>query len=338
MTDTTPWPARLPIAQAPMAGGAATPELVAAVCGAGGLGFLAAGYKTAAAMRAEIARTRLLTDAPFGVNVFLPTADTADADAVAAYAALIEPEARRLGAPLGAPAGGDDDYAAKIAALLADPPAVVGFTFGRPDPAAVRALRERGVFVLATVTSAAEARQVEGVDALCVQGAEAGGHLGSFTNGPLEGTPLDRLLGEVRAAVRLPLVAAGGLADGRDVARTLAAGADAAMAGTAFLLCPESGASATHRRALTDPAFTRTAMTRAFTGRPARGLANRFLDTYSAQAPAAYPQIHHLTSPLRKAAAAQGDLDALHLWAGTSWHRARPAPAAEVVSSLAARP
>ncbi|ROO85535.1 nitroalkane oxidase [Actinocorallia herbida] len=335
MTGGAQWPSRLRIAQAPMAGGAATPELVAAVCGAGGLGFLAAGYRSAAAMREEIARTRRLTSGAFGVNVFLPTADAADAEAVSAYGAVVEPEARRLGVGLGTPAGGDDDYPAKIEALLADPPAVVGFTFGRPDPEAVRLLRERGVLVLATVTSAEEARQVEGVDALCVQGAEAGGHRGSFANGPLEGVPLDRLLREVRAAVRLPLVAAGGLATGRDVARALAAGADAAMAGTAFLLCPESGTGATHRRALTDPAYDRTAMTRAFTGRPARGLANRFLDAYSALAPAAYPQVHHLTSPLRKAAAAQGDADALHLWAGTSWRGARAVPAAEVVAELA---
>jgi len=332
------WPVALPVVQAPMAGGASTPELAAAVCEAGGLGFLAAGYRTAGRMRAEIERTRALTSRPFGVNVFLPTADEADPAELDAYARTIEPEARRLETALGAPAAGDDGYTDKIMGLLADPPAVVGFTFGLPDPETVRAFRDRGTLVLATVTSAAEAHEVQqasAADAVCVQGAEAGGHRGSFTNAGLEGTGLDRLLSEVRAVTRLPLIAAGGISSGADVARALAAGASAAMAGTAFLLCPESGTGETHRRALTDPRFDRTAMTRAFTGRPARGLANRFLAAYSDRAPAAYPQVHHLTAPLRKAAAERGDADTLHLWAGASWQKARAVPAAAVVADLA---
>lgn len=334
MVEGWRWPVALPVVQAPMAGGAATPELAAAVCEAGGLGFLAAGYKTAAQTRAEIERTRALTSRPFGVNVFLPSADEADAGELDAYAREIEPEAKRLDAALGAPAAGDDAFDDKITDLLADPPAVVSFTFGRPDTELVRAFRDRGTLVLATVTSAAEARATV-ADGLCVQGAEAGGHRGSFTNADLEGTPLDRLLAEVRAVTPLPLLAAGGIASGADTARILAAGATAVMAGTAFLLCPESGIGETYRRALTDPRLDRTAMTRAFTGRPARGLVNRFLTTYSDRAPAAYPQIHNLTSPLRKAAAAHGDADTLHLWAGTAWQQTRPLPAADIVRALA---
>ncbi|MFF5246349.1 nitronate monooxygenase [Streptosporangium sp. NPDC000095] len=171
---------------------------------------------------------------------------------------------------------------------------------------------------------------------LCVQGEEAGGHRGSFTNADAEAMPLERLLSQVRKVSRLPLIAGGAVATAADVSRVLSAGATAAAAGTAFLLCPESGTGATHRAALTDPHFTRTAVTRAFTGRPARGLVNRFMTEYSGRAPAAYPQIHHLTAPLRRAAAAGGDAQTLHLWAGTSWRRAREAPAAEVTAGLAA--
>ncbi|MER6172538.1 nitronate monooxygenase [Streptosporangium sp. NPDC001681] len=336
MPDPMPWPSRLPIVQAPMAGGASTPELAASVSGAGGLGFLAAGYKTAAQMRQEIERTRELTSRPFGVNVFMPTADEADQAELGAYARAIEGEARRLGTELGVPRGGDDDFTAKIEDLLADPPAVVGFTFGCPEDELVRAFRRKGTAVVVTVTSVAEARLASAADVLCVQGEEAGGHRGSFANTDAEGMGLDRLLLRIREVSRLPLIAAGGIASAADVSRVLSAGAVAAAAGTAFLLCPESGTGAVHRAALTDPRFTRTAMTRAFTGRPARGLVNRFMTEYSGRAPAAYPQVHHLTAPLRRAAAAQGDAEALHLWAGTSWHRARPVPAARVTVDLTA--
>ncbi|GAA0958527.1 nitronate monooxygenase [Actinocorallia libanotica] len=336
MRDPLPWLPGLPVVQAPMAGGAATPELVSAVSEARGLGFLAAGYKTAARMRDEIARTRELTSRPFGVNVFMPTADEADQAELDAYAEALGGEARRLGVAVGTPRGGDDDFTAKVENLLADPPAVVGFTFGCPETGLIEAFRRKGAAVVVTVTSAEEARHAEAADALCVQGDEAGGHRGSFTNTDRPGIALDGLLAQVREVSRLPLIAAGGIASAADASRVLSAGAVAAMAGTAFLLCPESGTGAVHRAALADPRFTGTAMTRAFTGRPARGLVNRFLREYSDRAPAAYPQVHHLTSPLRRAAAEQGNADVLHLWAGTSWSRSRPMPASDVVAHLAA--
>ncbi|GAA4199289.1 nitronate monooxygenase [Streptosporangium oxazolinicum] len=336
MSDLASWSFGLPVVQAPMAGGASTPELAAAVSEAGGLGFLAAGYKTAARTRQEIERTRELTSRPFGVNVFMPTADEVDQAEIDAYARVIEGEARLLSATLGIPRGGDDDFTAKVADLLTDPPAVVGFTFGCPEDELIQAFRHRGTTVMVTVTSAAEARLASAADVLCVQGEEAGGHRGSFTNADVEAMSLERLLSQVREVSRLPLVAAGGVASSADVSRVLSAGAVAAVAGTAFLLCPESGTSVVHRAALTDPRFTRTAVTRAFTGRPARGLVNRFMTEYSGRAPAAYPQVHHLTAPLRRAAAARGDAETLHLWAGTSWNRARSTPAANVTADLAA--
>lgn len=327
----------LPIVQAPMAGGPSTPELAAAVSDAGGLGFLGAGYKTVDAMRADIDRTRALTSRPFGVNVFMPSHDDADPAAVAAYRDALAPEAHRLGVDPGTPSARDDAYDAKIADLLAEPPAVVSFTFGCPDAAAVRAFQERGTAVVVTVTTAEEARLASAADALCAQGTEAGGHRGSFTN-TLDGAlPLRDLLRDVLAVTDLPVIAAGGLGTPDDVAGVLALGAVAAQLGTVFLRCPESGASAVHKAALADPRFTSTAMTRAFSGRPARGLVNRFLTEHSADAPAAYPDVHYVTSPLRKAAAAQGDPDMVNLWAGTAFRAAAETPAADLVGHLASR-
>ncbi len=318
-----------------MAGGASTPALAAAVSEAGGLGFLAAGYKTAAAMRAEITATRALTSRPFGVNVFMPSLDDIDAADVTAYRDRLAPEADRLGASLGLPTARDDDYDAKIADLLDDPPALVSFTFGCPAPEVIRAFQARGTTVVVTVTTADEARASAAADALCVQGTEAGAHRGSFTNTFDGALPLRDLLPQVRAVTSQPLIATGGLGTASDVAEVLALGAVAAQLGTAFLRCPESGATPVHKAALADPRFTRTALTRAFSGRPARGLVNRFLTEYSPHAPAAYPDVHYVTSPLRKAAAAQNDADTVNLWAGESFRHATDAPAAEIVATLA---
>ncbi|WP_030170266.1 nitronate monooxygenase [Spirillospora albida] len=325
------------IVQAPMAGGGSTPELVAAVAGAGGLGFLAAGYRTASAMRDEIDRTRALTSRPFGVNVFMPAAGEVDHAAVAAYRERLRPEAARLGVEAGVPGARDDDYDAKIKALLDDPPAFVGFTFGCPDAEVIRALQSRGAKVIVTVTTDAEARSASAADALCVQGAEAGGHRGSFADTAEEPLALRELLARVRGVTGRPLIAAGGLGTREDVADVLARGAAAAQLGTAFLRCPESGASSVHKAALADPRFTTTAMTRAFSGRPARGLVNRFLAEHDAHAPAAYPDVHFVTSPLRRAAAARNDPDTVSLWAGEGFRHATDAPAAEVVAALTPR-
>ncbi|MFC4052568.1 nitronate monooxygenase [Actinomadura syzygii] len=331
-----PWPER-PIVQAPMAGGPSTPRLAAAVSDAGGLGFLAAGYKTPDAMLADIAATRARTSRPFGMNLFMPSLDEPDPAAVAAYRDRLAPEAERLGVALGTPSSGarDDAYEAKVAALLDDPPAFVSFTFGCPSPQVIRAFRNRGAVVIVTVTSVDEALRSSGADALCLQGAEAGGHRGTFTNSSSDTPlPLRDLLAAVRAMTAQPLLAAGGLATAADVADVLALGAFAAQLGTAFVRCPESGASEVHKAALADPRFTSTAMTRAFSGRPARGLVNRFLTEHTAHAPAAYPDVHYMTAPLRKASATQGDPDGINLWAGESYQSTTETPAARLVTTL----
>ena len=328
----------VPIIQAPMAGGVSTPELAAAVSNAGGLGFLAGGYQTAERMRTEIHKLRTLTDRPFGVNVFVPGETTVDEETLSRYRAVLATEAERLGATVGEPKWDDDDWEAKLDVLLKERVPVVSFTFGCPETAVITALQKAGAFVIVTVTSVEEAQIAAeaGANALCVQGAEAGGHRASFRNDPEkdEVLTLFPLLADVHASVRLPLVAAGGIMDGYGIAAALQAGASAVQLGTAFLRCPESGAHPLHKQALVDPRFTETAVTRAFTGRPARGLANRFMAEYSDLAPAAYPQVHHMTKPMRAAAAKVGDRERMSLWAGEGYRMARELPAGELVREL----
>lgn len=312
------------IVLAPLAGGPSTPELAAAVSNAGGLGFLGAGYLTADELAARIARTRELTEAPIGVNLFALTEAPVDESALARYELELEREARVHGVRLGEPRFDDDELAAKLDVVADAQVEVVSFTFGFPSTALPN--------VWATVTSVDEARAAQAADAhaLVVQGTEAGGHRGTWEDRDDE-TPLLSLLREIRAAVELPLVAAGGIATHGDVRAALDAGAVAAQAGTAFLLAPEAGTSEPHRRALA--AGGETALTRAFTGRSARGIVNRFMRDHP-DAPSAYPQIHHLTAPLRAAARAAGDADAINLWAGARFARIEPLPAAEIVGRL----
>ncbi|MER6715630.1 nitronate monooxygenase [Streptomyces sp. NPDC000877] len=337
LTDLFP----LPIVQAPMAGGVSVPQLAAAVCEAGGLGFLAAGYKTADGMYEEIKQLRSLTGRPFGVNLFMPQPEYADPAAVDVYAHQLAGEATWYEAELGDPdSGRDDGYETKLAVLRDNPVPVVSFHFGAPSREVVDALHRVGTFVLVTATTPDEARAVEraGADAVIAQGVEAGGHQGTHRDIPEtdgSGIGLLSLVAQIREAVNLPIIAAGGIMRGGQIAAVLAAGASAAQLGTAFLATPESGANALHKQALSNPLFVRTELTRAFSGRPARGLVNRFLREHGPYAPAAYPEIHHLTSPLRKAAAKAGDAQGMALWAGQGHRMARELPAGQLVEVLA---
>jgi nitronate monooxygenase len=326
----------VPIVQAPMAGGASTPALAAAVCGAGGLGFLASGYKSAGAMWADIEDTRARTDRPFGVNLLAPGDGPADPAVVEAYVRRLEPEARRAGGELGAPVFNDDEYGEKLERLLGDPVAVVSFTFGCPDAGVVRRLQSAGSAVWVTVTDPKEAEQAAGAgaDALVVQGAEAGGHRGSFADRPERvDYGLLALLQLVRRRAGLPLVATGGIATGAGGAAVLAAGAAAAQVGSAFMLSPEAATSGAHREALSTS--RPTGLTRAFSGRLARGIVNRLQAEHSAAAPFAYPEVHYVTAPLRAHARKAGDADLINLWAGEAHELAEALPAAQIVAKLA---
>jgi len=329
-----------PIVQAPMGGGPSTPALAAAVSSAGGLGFLAAGYKTIEAVQRDLDQLRSLVTVgvPFGINLFAPPGHGAGAAEVAAYADTIRAEAERGGTMLGEPRWDDDRYAEKLDLVCAEHVPVVSFTFGCPSAGDVRRLRDAGTAVWVTVTTADEARAAHatGVDGLIVQGVEAGGHRGAFDDGRPGDFGLLALLQLVRAAVgdATPLVATGAIATGRAVAAVLAAGAAAAQLGTAFMLCPEAATAPAHRSAIEDGREA-TALTRAFTGRAARAIINRFLRAHSENAPSAYPEVHHLTAPVRAAARRRGDADGFHLWAGQTYPLAAAIPAAELVVQLA---
>ena len=321
-----------------MAGGPSRPELVVAAAEAGGLGFLAAGYRTAEAMAAEMEAVRTATAGAFAVNLFVPQAP-ADPAVVRPYLETLEPEAAALGAALGEPSWDDDGWEAKIETLLAHPPPLVSFTFGCPPAEVLAAFRQAGTLVAVTVTTPEEAAVAAGAGAgcLCVQGAEAGAHRGSFTDDDRPGRDwgLLPLLTETARVTDLPLIAAGGIGGPAGVAAVLAAGAVAGQVGTAFLRCPESGAHPVYKAALADSRFTATAITRAFSGRPARGLVNRFLAAHPG-APPAYPEINNATRPLRAAAAARGDAGAMSLWAGQAFRAATDDAAGEIIHRLAA--
>ena len=319
-----------------MAGGPSTPALTAAVGRAGGLGFVAAGYLTPDQLRSTLAATRQLSGAPFGVNLFCPSTP-ADPAPVEAYAALLRPESDRLGVPLGEPRWEDDDYADKLALVAAERVSMVSFTFGCPDAGVLDDLHAAGCSVAVTVTSAAEAQAAEqaGTDLLAVQGTEAGGHQASFLDRSPNLRTLPTLVDEVRASTTVPMVAGGGIMTGPDAADVMRRGAVGVQLGPAVLCCPEAGTSAPYRRALREGTYRDTMLTRAFSGRYARGLANGFAVTYSAAAPEAYPEVHHLTRPLRAAATEAGDPDIPNLWAGAGWRAVTTEPAEVIVARIA---
>ncbi len=326
----------VPIVLAPLAGGPSTPELTAAVSNAGGFGFLAVGYLSAPEATQRIARTRALTDAPFGVNVFAPGAGPADAAAYAAYLDALRPWAEVRGLPVGEPTYSEDAWAEKLEALAASPVDVVSFTFGCPPAEVVDRFQHAGSECWVTVTTPDEARAAadRGADALVVQGAEAGGHRGSFTDHRgLTSYGVLALLQLVGAVTERPLVASGGLMTGAALAAVLVAGARAGQLGTAFMLAPEAGTNAAHRDLLRSG--RETTLTRAFTGRQARGIRNAFIDEHEQRAPIAYPELHYVTAPLRRHGREQGDPELINLWAGEAHELVRERPAGELVRVLA---
>src|SRR6478609_4609777 len=311
---------------APMAGGPTSPELVAAVGEAGGLGFLAAGYLTAPQLASAIAEVWDASSRPFGVNLFVPAQANAyavgpgeltgaeRADAVAAYRETLGDDARSVGVEPGEPRpGDDDDWERKLDLVVRERVPLVSFTFGLPSTAVLGELRRAGIETVATVTDVDEAAAAlgAGVDGLCLQGPEGGGHRGTLdpAKEPSASDLLD-LVAAVRLQTDVPIVAAGGISTPERAAQVRAAGADAVQVGTALLLTPEAGS------------------------RLARGLETEFLRRHDGHAPAAYPEVHHLTVPLRRASARAERSDLLALWAGSGWRSARPVPAATVVAEL----
>lgn len=330
----------VPIIAGPMAGGPSTPALAAAVSRAGGLGFLGEGYATPQRIRDDIRAVKAATDRPFGVNLFVPVPIDIDRRQIEAAIALLAPYRREFGLPAQTvPASFTQDYDQQVAVVLEEQVPVFTTTFGLPGAHLVEALRRGGTAVGATATTPEEAQAGAdvGVDFIVAQGSEAGGHRGTFltTSGDdLIGTAA--LVPQVVDATGLPVVAAGGLVDGRGIRAALALGASAAQLGTAFLLCPEAGTSDPYREAVRTATASDTLITRAFSGRRARGIVNRFaLDLREADLPP-YPVMNALTTEIRRACAASGDSSCLSLWAGQGVGLVRELPAEELVGVLAA--
>ena len=343
MTLTTLLGIDLPILQAPMAGVQGS-ALTVAVSNAGGLGALPCAMLGPDALRQELAAIRAQTDRSFNVNFFCHTPPAPDAAREAAWRATLAPAYAEFGIdPTAIPAGpGRRPFDAETAELLAAfAPPVVSFHFGLPSPELLARVRGWGAKVLSSATTVEEARWLEahGVDAVIAQGLEAGGHRGHFLSDDLTrqmGT--FALLPQVVAAVRVPVIAAGGIADAAGVAAAMALGAAGVQVGTAYLLCPEATTSAVHRAALQSDAAHHTALTNLFTGRPARGIVNRFMRTFGPMNEAAVPRFPLATSavaPLRARAEALGMDDFSPLWAGQHADGCREMPAAQLTRQLA---
>jgi len=332
LTDLT-----VPVIVAPMAGGPSTPCLAAAAQNAGGLGFIAGGLVQAQVLASHIAAARRLTVGPIGVNLFVTQPLNRRPDQFEAYAAALVGEAERYGVRLGKPRHGNEDWTAKLDVVHDLRPEVVSFTFGLPTSIEVRRLKRAGITSAATVTDLDEADMAlaRGVDVLVAQGPCAGGHRATFdpVAKPAEES-LDGLLAALASRVRIPVVAAGGLATSDDVHRVIGLGAVAAQCGTAFLLADEAGTNPVHRAALADPEFTETVLTRAFTGRYARGLRNRFIDEHEDEALFGFPEVGMLTGPIQAAAVKAGDPHGTSLWAGVGFRKARPNSVAQIVRDL----
>jgi nitronate monooxygenase len=329
-----------PIVQAPMAGGPTTPELVAAVSNAGALGSLGAAYLSGAAIRAAVAAVRERTARPFSINLFIPERAAPDLGRVEAAQAILAPYRAELGIPTPPlPSPLIVPFEEQIEATLDARPALLSFAMGTLDPKWVRAFHERGTLIAGTATTVAEARILEGagVDAIVAQGSEAGGHRGTFA------APWDRslvgtmaLVPQIVDAVRIPVIAAGGIMDGRGIAAALALGAAAAQLGTAFLTCAEAGTDAVFRRALAESTDESTTVTTVFSGKAARGLRNRFSEELAPRAAEIppFPLQNVLTRDIRNAAAKRGEGGLTSQWAGQASAMVRSMTAGELVAAL----
>ena len=332
----------LPIIQAPMAG-VQDSVLAVAVSSAGGLGSLPGAMLSPDALRAELTAIVAQTTRPFNVNVFCHAEPAADASRDAAWRAILTPYYRELGVQLAdIPAGsGRKPFDAEAAEVLAAfRPQVVSFHFGLPSAELLGRVKAWGPTILSSATTVAEALWLEkqGVDVIVAQGLEAGGHRGHFLSDDLT-TQLGTfaLVRQIVQGVRVPVVAAGGIADAAGVAAALALGASGVQVGTAYLLCPEATTSALHRAALKSDGARHTAVSNVFTGRPARGIVNRLIaeiGPISADAPA-FPLAANAVAPLRARAEARGSGDFSPLWAGQNASGCREVPAAELTRSLA---
>ncbi|MGA9967140.1 MAG: nitronate monooxygenase [Terriglobales bacterium] len=331
-----------PIIQAPLAGGGDTPALVAAVCNAGALGFIGAAYLSPTQILEAGREVRTQTNQKFGINLFAPGKLSEPPRDPHPALQRVAPFFAELGLP--APSLPDsvaDPFEEQLAAALETGASFFSFTFGVLPENAVRAIKSHGMFLMGTATTVEEALILEkaGVDAVVAQGSEAGGHRGTFAadfTTALVGTI--SLVPQVADAVRIPVIASGGIMDGRGIVAALALGATAVQMGTAFLTCDEAGVPECYKQAITHAREDQTRVTRAFSGRPARGIVNRFMTAVEKDggpnALLPFPLQNQLTRPLRTRAAQQGKAELLSLWAGQGLRLARRQPAKKLIARL----
>lgn len=331
-----------PIIQAPMAGGATTPELVAAVSNAGGLGSLAAPLLTPLAIIEQAEHIRRLTDKPFAINLFVQTRPQIDFAALEAAKLLLQPVCQELGwDSLPTPTRWCEDFEAQLDALITARPAVASFTFDVLHGSQLQRLHDAGILVVGTATNLQEAIvwQAMGADAVCLQGVEAGGHRGTFIGAQKDSTlGLFALLEACKAHIEVPLIAAGGIMDGRQIKQALQAGAQWVQMGTAFLTTKESAIHPAYKQRLLESSSDTTRQTRAFSGRIARGLDNHYMQTMAAVADKvpAYPIQNALTGAIRAAAAKAGNTGLMSMWAGQGVAAARDLTVSELMAALVA--
>ncbi|QSQ13149.1 NAD(P)H-dependent flavin oxidoreductase [Myxococcus landrumensis] len=335
---------RLPLVQGPFGGGMSSTKLAAAVSEAGGLGSFGANHLNGAGIEATIRELRGLTSRPFSINLWVPLEGERELrpspEEFQASVERLKPWFDELGVPLPAyPAAFAPDYEEQVEAVLAMRPAVFSFIFGVPSARILEACRARGIITVGTATHVAEGLALDqaGVDLIVASGSEAGGHRACFLRPVEEAPATTALVPQLVDQVRTPVIASGGIADGRSVATALALGAEGVQVGTAFLACEESNASEAYRRALRNPETSRaTALTRVFSGRYARGIRNRFMKelTPLERDIPPYPIQNWLTQPMRQAASRQGREDLMSLWAGQNAPLIRHSRAAELVDFL----
>lgn len=332
-----------PIIQAPMAG-ASTPALAAAVSNAGGLGSIAGAMLSPDGFRAEAESARAATNRPINANFFVHREPGADPDKNARARALLKPYFDELGlGDMPEVAASNHPFGQEMLdAVLEMAPKVVSFHFGMPDPALLAPLKDAGMVILSSATTVREAQAVEemGADAIIAQGWEAGGHRGLFLATPEEaqvGTMA--LVPQVVDAVSVPVIAAGGIADGRGIAAAFALGASGVQIGTAFLTTAEAGIAGVYKSTLLNARDDQTRLTRAFSGGPARGLSNRYVEEMAAHQESFpdFPLLNTVTGPLRKHSAKSGSPDFVAMWSGQAVRLNRESTAAALVESLIAR-
>ncbi|WP_313697037.1 nitronate monooxygenase [Achromobacter sp.] len=330
-----------PIIQAPMAGGATTVDMVAEASKAGALGSLGGAYMTPEQIEAAAEGIRARTDRPFAINLFASVTQEPMQGDASRMLALMARYHEQLGLPAPeAPGPQADPLPGQLEAVLRIRPAVLSFTFGRLPAATLARCRELGILTVGTATTVREAQALEldGVDAIVAQGAEAGGHRGTFLDAfeaSLIGTMA--LVPQVADAVSVPVIASGGIMDGRGIAAALALGADFAQMGTAFLTTEESGISDAYKAVVSASRAEQSRITRGFSGRPARGIANAFMRDVDAIAGdiLPYPLQNALTRPMRTAGGKSGNINVLSLWAGQGAPLARRESTAELIQRLA---